>query len=69
MNSAARSDSLSSSARIAPYPAPLCETCNIPMWLNGEFRLLNDALSKRREYQCPLCGTVARVRRMSSHRD
>ena len=50
-------------ARIAAFPAPLCEACNVPMKLNGEYRASDDSTAARREYQCGLCGKGMMVRR------
>jgi hypothetical protein len=50
-------------ARIAAFPAPLCDACNVPMKLNGEYRASDDSSASRREYQCGLCGHVMMVRR------
>ena len=36
--------------RIAAFPAPLCEMCNVPMKLNGEYRASDDSSASRREY-------------------
>jgi hypothetical protein len=54
-------------ARIAAFPAPLCEACNVPMKLNGEYRASDDSAAARREYQCGLCGKGLMVRRTRSH--
>ena len=53
-------------ARIAAFPAPLCEACNIAMKLNGEYRASDDSAASRREYQCGLCGKGKMVRRTQS---
>jgi hypothetical protein len=50
-------------ARIVAYPAPLCETCNVAMKFNGEYRARDDSAASRREYQCGLCGVARMVRR------
>jgi hypothetical protein len=50
-------------ARIAAFPAPLCEACNVAMKLNGEYRATDDSAAARREYQCALCGTAKMIRR------
>jgi hypothetical protein len=50
-------------ARLAAYPAPLCEACNVPMKLNGEYRASDDSASARREYQCAQCGSAKMIRR------
>jgi len=49
--------------RIAAFPAPLCEMCNVAMKLNGEYRASDDSAASRREYQCGLCGKGMMVRR------
>jgi len=49
-------------ARIAAFPAPLCEACNVAMKLNGEYRASDDSTA-RREYQCALCGSAKMIRR------
>jgi hypothetical protein len=49
--------------RIAAFPAPLCEACNVAMKLNGEYRASDDSAAARREYQCALCGTAKMIRR------
>ncbi|MEJ0075037.1 MAG: hypothetical protein WDO17_06270 [Alphaproteobacteria bacterium] len=50
-------------ARIAPFPAPLCEACNVAMKLNGEYRASDDSAAARREYQCAQCGAGKMIRR------
>jgi len=50
-------------ARIAAFPAPLCEACNVAMKLNGEYRASDDSAATRREYQCALCGAAKMIRR------
>jgi len=62
MQLVAQPDVLYPRARIAAFPAPLCEACNVAMKLNGEYRA-SDASAARREYQCPLCGFGKMVRR------
>ena len=53
-----------SGTRIAPFPAPLCEACNEPMALNGEYAPpVYGKMSPRREYQCRMCGVGKMVRR------
>ena len=49
--------------RIAAFPAPLCDACNVAMKLNGEYRASDDSAAARREYQCALCGTAKMIRR------
>jgi hypothetical protein len=49
--------------RIAAFPAPLCEACNVAMKLNGEYRASDDSAAARREYQCALCGSAKMIRR------
>ena len=49
--------------RIAAFPAPLCEMCNVAMKLNGEYRASDDSSVSRREYQCGMCGKGLMVRR------
>ena len=49
--------------RIAAFPAPLCEICNVAMKLNGEYRASDDSTAARREYQCLQCGAAKMVRR------
>ena len=51
-----------SRARIAGFPAPLCEACNVAMKLNGEYRASDDSAA-RREYQCQMCGAPKMIRR------
>ncbi len=51
MQLVAQPDVLYPRARIAAFPAPLCEACNVAMKLNGEYRA-SDASAARREYQC-----------------
>jgi hypothetical protein len=53
-------------ARIAAFPAPLCEACNIAMKLNGEYRASDDSAAARREYQCGQCGAAKMIRRTRS---
>ncbi|HWP14056.1 MAG TPA: hypothetical protein VNM46_00365 [Xanthobacteraceae bacterium] len=50
-------------SRIAAFPAPLCEACNIAMKLNGEYRASDDSTAARREYQCLQCGAAKLIRR------
>jgi hypothetical protein len=50
-------------ARIAAFPAPLCEACNVAMKLNGEYRASDESAAARREYQCALCGAAKMIRR------
>jgi hypothetical protein len=50
-------------ARIAAFPAPLCEVCNVAMKLNGEYRASDDSAAARREYQCVQCGAAKMIRR------
>jgi hypothetical protein len=50
-------------ARVAAFPAPLCEACNVAMKFNGEYRASEDSVAARREYQCALCGTAKMIRR------
>ena len=52
----AQPEALYPRARIAAFPAPLCEACNVAMKLNGEYRASDDSAAARREYQCALCG-------------
>ena len=63
MQLVARPDAPYPHARIAAYPAPLCEACNVAMKLNGEYRANDDSAASRREYQCGLCGAGRMVRR------
>ena len=49
--------------RIAAFPAPLCEACNVAMKLNGEYRATDDSAASRREYRCALCGAAKMIRR------
>ena len=49
--------------RIAAFPAPLCEACNLAMKLNGEYRASDDSTAARREYQCLQCGAAKMIRR------
>ena len=51
-------------ARIASFPAPLCDACNVPMKLNGEYRASDTSAVSRREYQCGMCGAPKMVRRL-----
>ena len=62
MQLVAQADALYPRARIAAFPAPLCEACNVAMRLNGEYRASDDSAG-RREYQCGLCGSAKMVRR------
>jgi hypothetical protein len=59
----AQPDAIYTSARIVAYPAPLCETCNVAMKLNGEYRASDERSAARREYQCSLCGAAKMIRR------
>jgi hypothetical protein len=63
MQLVARPDAPHAYTRIAAYPAPLCEACNVAMKLNGEYRASDDSAASRREYQCALCGAGRMVRR------
>jgi hypothetical protein len=69
MNSVARSDLLLLSPKVAAYPAPLCAACNLPMPLASTFHRPGDPSSMRRDYQCPQCGAVTKVRRTTNLRD
>ena len=53
--------------RIAAFPAPLCDACNVAMKLNGEYRASDDSSASRREYQCAMCGKGMMVRRSRHH--
>jgi|KBSSwiStaDraftv2_1062776.scaffolds.fasta_scaffold40317_3 hypothetical protein len=48
--------------RVVRYPAPLCDTCSVPMAFNGEYGLEDGVF--RREYQCPICREEVIVLRM-----
>jgi len=63
MQLVAQPDALYPRARIAGFPAPLCEACNVAMKLNGEYRASDNSAATRREYQCRLCGAAKLVRR------
>ncbi len=63
MHLVAQPDALYPRARIAAFPAPLCEACNVAMKLNGEYRASDDSVTARREYQCALCGSAKMIRR------
>jgi hypothetical protein len=59
-----RPDQVFASLRTSPFPAPLCEACNEPMKLNGEYTPTEHGkLIIRREYQCFTCGKGMLVRR------
>jgi hypothetical protein len=46
------------------FPAPLCEPCNQPMGLKGEYTpTVHGKMTLRREYQCRLCGAALTVQR------
>jgi hypothetical protein len=59
----AQPDAFYPRARVAAFPAPLCEACNVAMKLNGEYRASDDSAAARREYQCALCGSAKMIRR------
>jgi hypothetical protein len=59
----AQPDAFYPRARVAAFPAPLCEACNVAMKLNGEYRASDDSTAARREYQCALCGSAKMIRR------
>ena len=63
MQLVAQPDTLFARPRIAAFPAPLCEACNVAMKLNGEYRASDDSAATRREYQCALCGVGKMIRR------
>ena len=63
MQLVARPDAPYPYTRIAAYPAPLCEACNVAMKLNGEYRASDESAAARREYQCALCGAAKMIRR------
>ena len=63
MQLVAQPDALYPRARIAAFPAPLCEACNVAMKLNGEYRASDDSTAARREYQCSQCGAAKLIRR------
>jgi hypothetical protein len=69
MTSVARSHPVFSSPKLAAYPAPLCSACNLPMPLAHAFHRPDDPSSTRREYQCPQCGAVTKVRHVTNLRD
>jgi hypothetical protein len=69
MNSVARSDLVCLSLKTATYPAPLCAACNLPMPLANTFHRPDHPSSTRREYQCPQCRSVTKVRRMTNLHD
>lgn len=70
MHLVAQPDATLRRSRTSAYPAPLCQACNIPMALNGEYGpALDGSQSTRREYQCRLCGTGTMIRRTRHHRD
>jgi hypothetical protein len=69
MNSVARSDLVCLSPRVAAYPAPLCVACNLPMPLANTFYRPDDPYPTRREYQCPQCRAVTKVRHTTNLRD
>ena len=49
---------------VTPYPAPVCESCNEPMGLNGEYTpTVGGKMSLLREYQCRMCGEHRMIRR------
>jgi hypothetical protein len=49
---------------VKAFPAPLCERCNEPMGLNGEYTPTVDGkMAIKREYQCRQCGAELSVRR------
>jgi len=41
-------------AQLPEFPAPLCEACNSPMWVNKRF--ITPVRSFRTGYQCRTCG-------------
>jgi hypothetical protein len=52
-------------ARTAPFPAPLCEQCNEPMGLNGEYSpTVYGKMAPRREFQCRMCGAGKMIPRI-----
>jgi hypothetical protein len=59
----AQPDAIFTRARIAGFPAPLCEACNVAMKLNGEYSPGDERAAARREYQCGLCGAAKMIRR------
>jgi hypothetical protein len=69
MNSVARSDLVLVSPRVALYPAPLCEACNVAMPLASTFHRPDDPSAVRREYHCQQCGAVTKVRHTTNLRD
>jgi hypothetical protein len=69
MHSVARSDLVFLGPKVAAYPAPLCEACNLPMPLANAFQRPDDRCSGRREYQCRQCGAVTKVRRVTNLHD
>jgi hypothetical protein len=53
---------------IRPFPAPMCERCNEPMALNGEYTpTVHCKMTIKREYQCRMCGSARMVRRMAKN--
>ena len=54
----------SSPCPVRPFPAPLCEPCNEPMSLKGEYTpTVYGKMSLLREYQCLMCGQHRMIRR------
>jgi hypothetical protein len=54
----------SSPSAVRPYPAPVCEPCNEPMGLNGEYTpTMHGKMSLLREYRCRMCGAHRMIRR------
>jgi predicted RNA-binding Zn-ribbon protein involved in translation (DUF1610 family) len=63
MHLIAQPDAVGARPRVASFPAPLCEACNVPMALNGEYApAVPSAMTGRREYQCRLCGSAMMIR-------
>jgi hypothetical protein len=54
--------------RVPLFPAPLCDACNVPMGLNGEYTpTVNGRMSSIREYQCKMC-CAGKMIRLSTYR-
>ncbi len=52
------------SVQVQEFPAPVCDECLVPMWLNKTIRHCGDeATSLRLDFLCPHCNAKVVLRR------
>jgi hypothetical protein len=52
--------SLGRDEQVLEFPAPLCEVCNIPKWVNKRFSFTSLPQASRLGYECRLCSAKKR---------